>query len=63
MIFERTNKKWRKTLAGTLVLLGFVASAGLAVAEVRIDITRGHLERFPIAISDFYGERDTRWRN
>ena len=56
MIFERTIKKWRKTLAGTLVLLGFVASAGLAVAEVRIDITRGHLEPLPIAISDFYGK-------
>ena len=56
MIFERTIKKWRKTLAGTLVLLGFVASAGLAIAEVRIDITRGHLESLPIAISDFYGK-------
>ena len=56
MIFERTIKKWRKTLAGTLVLLGFVASAGLAIAEVRIDITRGHLEPLPIAISDFYGK-------
>ena len=56
MIFERTIKKWRKTLAGTLVLLGFVASPSLAVAEVRIDITRGHLEPLPIAISDFYGK-------
>ncbi|MEC8200576.1 MAG: Tol-Pal system beta propeller repeat protein TolB [Pseudomonadota bacterium] len=56
MIFERTNKKWRKTLVGTLVLLGFVASADLAVAEVRIDITRGHLEPLPIAISDFHGK-------
>ena len=56
MIFERTIKKWRKTLAGTLVLLGFVASASLAIAEARIDITRGHLEPLPIAISDFYGK-------
>ena len=56
MIFERKIKKWRKTLAGTLVLLGFVASASLAMAEVRIDITRGHLEPLPIAISDFYGK-------
>ena len=52
----RANNKWRKTLAGTLVLLGFVASAGLAIAEVRIDITQGHLESLPIAISDFYGK-------
>ena len=56
MIFERTIKKWGKTLAGTLVLLGFVASPSLAVAEVRIEITRGHLEPLPIAISDFYGK-------
>ena len=56
MIFERTIKKWRKTFAGTLVLLGFMALASPAVAEVRIDITRGHLEPLPIAISDFYGK-------
>lgn len=29
---------------------------GKAEAEVRIDITRGHLEPLPIAITDFYGE-------
>ncbi|MEC7537402.1 MAG: Tol-Pal system beta propeller repeat protein TolB, partial [Pseudomonadota bacterium] len=56
MIFEQKIKKWRQTLAGTLVLLGFLASAGLAIAEVRVDITRGHLEPLPIAISDFYGK-------
>ncbi|MEC7395858.1 MAG: Tol-Pal system protein TolB, partial [Pseudomonadota bacterium] len=56
MIFERTIEKWRKILAGTLVLLGFMALASPAVAEVRIDITRGHLESLPIAISDFYGK-------
>src|SRR4051812_39704479 len=35
----------------------FVAFASPAVAELRIDITRGHVEPMPIAVSPFDGER------
>ena len=31
-------------------------------AEVRVDITRGHLKPLPIAISNFFGEGEIPWK-
>ena len=56
MIFERTIKKCWKLIEGTLGGLLFSILASQAFAEVRIDITRGHVEPLPIAIADFYGK-------
>jgi len=56
MIFERRIKNWWKSLARVLLVLCVAVPANQAVAEVRIDITRGHLEPLPIAITEFYGK-------
>ena len=38
-----------------LAILALVLAAGQAVAELRIDITRGQVEPMPIAVTDFSG--------
>ena len=53
------GKVFMRTLLAMVMTLALELIVGLSpntvVAEVRIDITRGHLEPLPIAITDFFG--------
>ena len=45
-------------LAAAIVSLAILAAAGSAKAELRVDITRGHVEPLPIAIVDLGGANE-----
>ena len=43
-----------------LSLVSLSLMAGQAIAELRIDITRGQVEPMPVAVTDFSGSSESR---